>query len=60
MSAPIRIVEVNSCGNCPHLDARWERAPWSCVEGGFDVSSKKRVHKDCPLPTKSEYREEKP
>ena len=54
-----RVLEITRCGDCPHLDARWERAPWSCDEGALDIRSKNCIHPDCPLTTKAEYLREK-
>ena len=55
MKTMVRILEVTRCRECPHLDDRWERAPWYCTEGGLEIRSKDRIHCDCPLDTKKEY-----
>lgn len=52
---PVRIFEVTCCGECPHLDARWTDPPWTCTEGSFDVRTKDKIHRDCPLVTKQQY-----
>ena len=53
--ARVRIVEIAGCGECPHLDARWEKLPWTCTEGELEIFRKKTVHRDCPLETRREY-----
>jgi hypothetical protein len=53
--AVVRIVEIISCGECPHLDDRWERSPWNCTEGGLEIRNKDKIHRHCPLDTKREY-----
>ena len=51
----VRILEVTSCGNCKHLDDRWERAPWDCTEGGLKIRHRDKIHRNCPLDTKKDY-----
>jgi hypothetical protein len=53
--AVVRILEVTSCGECPHLDDRWERPPWDCTAGGLQIRNKDKIHRHCPLDTKREY-----
>jgi len=55
VKAIVRILEITCCRECPHLDDRWERAPWDCTEGGLEIRCKDRIHRDCPLDTKKDY-----
>jgi hypothetical protein len=59
MSAP-RILEITACGECPHLDRRWEYPPWTCVNGGPEIYTRylKTIPRDCPLPKQKEYLEQ--
>jgi hypothetical protein len=53
----VRILEIECCGDCPHLDARWTDPPWHCDEEFVDVMDKDSFAEYCPLPTKEEYYE---
>ena len=51
------VVEIDSCGACPHLDNRWTNPPWDCCEGGLEIYDTGKIHQDCPLDRRSDYAE---
>ena len=55
VDAVVRILEVGSCGECPHLDDRWTSNPWDCTLEHLAIRRKDRIHRRCPLDTKQEY-----
>jgi len=50
-----RVLEITSCGECPHLDTRWQNPPWDCSLGWFSVRVKDKIPRRCPLMTKKQY-----
>lgn len=57
MAHTVRILEITNCGECPHLDNRWQDPPWYCQEAMLDIFKKhmRRCHEDCPLDTREQY-----
>lgn len=56
MAQEPRVIEITCCADCPHLDSRWTKPPWDCQEGGMNIYDTDKIHKECPLDTRSMYR----
>lgn len=52
-----RILEINSCSECPHFDDRWDYPPWDCnLEPALAIQFKGTIPEDCPLPAKADLK----
>jgi hypothetical protein len=56
MTETIRVIEVRSCGECPHSISRkldfWDltsRVIHKCRKGNFPINDISAIHPDCPL-----------